>query len=98
MNTGIDEVIRLSEAMLECAHAEDWDAFARLETQRDHAIRTAFAPPLELPAERFEAKVRIIQEMDEKLVAVSRQHRNGLQQEVLTLVRARKSARAYNTD
>lgn len=91
----LDQLIAISSAMLESAHAQNWEPMIERQSERDALARAAFPEPLVAASPEVLEKVRAVLDLDRQLVEIGRRHRDELALKRLELRRARKSARFY---
>ncbi|WPL18572.1 Flagellar protein FliT [Thiorhodovibrio winogradskyi] len=91
----LERVMTLTRDLLERAQAGDWEDFPERQARRDAALHALLDPEPRLPAERLREPLAELQAMDRQLIALTESQRDRLQQELLQLMRGRKSARAY---
>lgn len=90
-------VVRLTQAMYSAAQAHEWGVFTELETQRAEALAALFPLRPLSPAEGEEIALRMQQllVMNQHMVALAQQERQGAELELQHLREGRQALRAY---
>ena len=92
----LDEILDLSERMLHCAQAGEWDRVQWLEARRQRYIDECFPldEPIPDPA-RVKARLEKIIDLDRRVVALAEATRGSVVEEAMALRRGRAATAAY---
>lgn len=89
------EIVQLTEAMLDDAGRDDWDAVTTKQLQRDDSIKIFFQRPLTLDVEIVAARIRAVLAMDEQILSWGKRYQHGLRRELQIFSRGRNAVKAY---
>ncbi|MDO9372646.1 MAG: flagellar protein FliT [Gammaproteobacteria bacterium] len=100
-NGGLEQmhtVVLLTQAMYSAAQAHEWAVFAELETQRAGALAALFPLRLLSTAQGEEIALRMQQllVMNQHMVELAEQERQGAELELQQLREGRQALRAYS--
>ncbi len=89
----LENILRLSEAMLSAARSEDFERLARLESRRGELLTRI--PELGISPLRLVEALKRIEALDRAILAILEQERETAAESLRKLRRARRAITAY---
>jgi hypothetical protein len=95
-NTGLDEVLSLTAAMLDSARRQDWVTVANLEAPRAVLLHEVFEQSGQYTLEQLADLARQVLNLDQELIALGTQARDAVAGELTQLRQVRRAHDAYS--
>jgi len=95
-NTGLDEVLSLTAAMLDSARSQDWATVANLEAARAVLLHEVFEQSGQYAPEQLANLARQVLDLDHELIALGTQARDVVAGELNQLRQVRRAHDAYS--
>lgn len=95
-NTGLDEVLSLTAAMLDSARRQDWVTVANLEAPRAVLLHEVFEQGGQYTPEQLADLARQVLDLDQELIALGTQARDAVAGELTQLRQVRRAHDAYS--
>lgn len=96
LQQGAGKIVRLSERMRDMARAQDWDALARLEQERQKSLESLFSHP-HMPEglEQIAEALQEVIELDRESIALSEKVKDDLGLALNRQSQGRRALRSY---
>ena len=95
-DTGLDEVLSLTAAMLDSARSQDWVTVANLEATRAVLLHEVFGQSGRHTPEQLADLARRVLDLDQELIAIGTQARDAVAGDLTQLRQVRRAHAAYS--